>query len=186
MSASLPRLTFDQFDPALAGLLEPRIRRLGYLGEFFRCTAHQPAVLKSFLEFTEATHAAVPPRLVEVVALTVANCMRNPYERNQHERLCVRLGFAREWIAAVNTLEPDTAVGLQATERTVQRLALEMLRSHGHGSGAAFDELVRALGAADAVAVLMLIARYAAHGLLVNTLGLAPPVPSIFEDGFSG
>jgi len=34
-------------------MLRPRVERLGYLGEFFRYTAHQPQALISFLDFTE-------------------------------------------------------------------------------------------------------------------------------------
>ncbi len=186
MPASLPRLAFDQFEPALAAMLEPRVRRLGYLGEFFQCCAHQPAALRSFLDFTEATHAAVPQRLVELVALTVSGRMGNAYERNQHERLCVRLGIAREWVAAVNALQPDGSPGLTEAERRVQHLTLAALGLPGGSAGEAFEACLQHFGPAQAVAILMLIARYAAHGLMVGVLQLAPPVPSIFEDGFSG
>ena len=34
--------------------------------------------------------------------------------------------------------------------------------------------------------MLMVIGRYVTHALIVNTLALKPPVPSIFEDGFTG
>jgi hypothetical protein len=33
---------------------------------------------------------------------------------------------------------------------------------------------------------MLLAGRYLAHALVVNTLDLAPPVPSIFEDDFDG
>ena len=39
-------------------------------------------------------------------------------------------------------------------------------------------------GPEPAVAVMMVLGRYLVHALIVNSLGLAPPVPSIFEDGF--
>ncbi len=38
--------------------------------------------------------------------LTTATLMENAYERNQHERLCVRLGLGREWIREVERLAP--------------------------------------------------------------------------------
>ena len=44
----------EQMDAELAAMLRPRVERLGYLGEFFRCTAHQPEALKHFLGLTEA------------------------------------------------------------------------------------------------------------------------------------
>ena len=37
MSALIPRLSQEQLEPQLARALEPRVKRLGYLGEFFRC-----------------------------------------------------------------------------------------------------------------------------------------------------
>jgi hypothetical protein len=56
----------------------------------------------------------------------------------------------------------------------------------GRGAAAAFEGVVEALGPEAAVAVMMVLGRYAVHGLIVNSLELAPPVPSVFEDGFEG
>jgi hypothetical protein len=186
MSSNLPRLEFSAFPPALAAALEPRVKRLGYLGEFFKCAAHQPQALTAFIEFTEACKGGLPNRLVEVTALTCAAWMGNAYERNQHERLCVRLGFGRDWVAAVNALKPEAASPMTDTERAVQRLVLRVLDSRGNDAGELFEQAVRDLGAEQAVAILMVIGRYVVHGLFVNTLQLSPPVPSIFEDGFTG
>ena len=98
MSDKIPRLEFEDLDPDLAKVLEPRVERLGYLGEFFKCTAHQPAALLSFNEFTENSKKGLPKRLVELIALSISTKIGNDYERNQHERLSVRLGFGREWV----------------------------------------------------------------------------------------
>src|SRR6202046_4517751 len=98
MSDQIPRLSADEMPPALASFLRPRIKRLGYLGEFFQCTAHQPKALLSFLEFTEHLKHAIPNNLTEITALTVAVLMKNTYERVQHERLCRKLGFSEEWL----------------------------------------------------------------------------------------
>lgn len=65
------------------------MKRLGYLGEFFKCAAQQPRVLAAFIEFTEASQKGLSSRLVEVIALTCTAWMGDTYERNQHERLCV-------------------------------------------------------------------------------------------------
>lgn len=186
MSSSLPRLEFADFPPALAAALGPRVKRLGYLGEFFKCGAHQPEALTAFIEFTEACKGGLSSRLVEVIALTCAGWMGNDYERNQHERLCVRSGFGREWVAAVNTLKPDVPSAMTDDERQLQRLTLTVLDTRGKAAGDLYEKAVAALGPAQAVAVLMVIGRYVVHGLFVNTLQLKPPVPSIFEDGFTG
>jgi hypothetical protein len=123
---------------------------------------------------------------VELLALTIATHFGNAYERNQHERLSVRLGLGRDWVQQVERLEPEAAQGLTATERQLQRFALDTARSHGQSGGTQLDGLVEALGVTASVAALMIIARYVAHAYVVNTLALAPPVPSIWEDGFSG
>jgi len=186
MPSSLPRLELTDLPAALAASLEPRVKRLGYLGEFFKCAANHPQALAAFNALTEASQDGLPGRLVEVIALTCSVWMGNDYERNQRERLCVRRGFGRDWVAAVNALKPDADSVLTGEERSIQRLALAVLETRGNAAGALFEDVVHRLGPRSAMAVLMVIGRYAAHGLMVNTLGLRPPVPSIFEDEFSG
>ena len=184
MSARIARLGLDELPPALAEKLRPRVARLGYLGEFFACAGHQPAALAGFVDFTEALKQALPERITQLCALSVAGELGNDYERNQHERLALRLGLERTWIAAVNRRDPDSGVELDATERAVQRLALEAVRSGGRGTAAQVEDVVGRVGAEQAVGILLVIARYVAHALVVNALEIRPPVPSIFEDGF--
>ena len=107
MSQRIPRLEMAEFDPRIAEMLKPRVERLKYLGEFFKCTAHVPDVLYHFSQMTEALKEALPDRLTEVVALTVACTMDNAYELHQHERLSVRLGFGEDWVRAVERCAPD-------------------------------------------------------------------------------
>lgn len=185
-SGQVPRVELEDFPESVSSRLMPRIKRLGYLGEFFKCSVHQPEALAAFIDFTEAGKGSLPNRLVELIALTCANWMGNAYERNQHERLSVRLGFGRDWVAAVNLLKPEEAPALSAEERRLQRLVLTVLESRGKAAQAPFADCVRELGPERAMAVLMVIGRYVVHGLIVNTLDLKPPVPSIFEDGFTG
>src|SRR5437762_13195295 len=101
MSELIPRLSSGEMPLDLANYLRPRVERLGYLGEFFQCAAHQPKALLSFMRFTEELRKALPENLTETVALTVSSLMDNPYERVQHERLCLKLGFDKSWIRAV-------------------------------------------------------------------------------------
>ena len=84
------------------------------------------------MEMTEALKEALPDRLTEVGALTVAGAMGNAYERHQHERLSEKLGFGRDWVAAVNRLEPDAPGPMGDDERAVQRLALAVVERNGH------------------------------------------------------
>jgi len=176
--SKIPRLELEQFDSGVAAMLAPRVKRLGYLGEFFKTMGHQPAALKAFMEFTEALKQALPPKITEVVALTVATATGNDYERHQHERLSDKLGFGRQWIEAVIAL--DDGAALTGEETAVQRLVLAMLDSHGHDVRPKLAQVVETLGPERTVAVLLLIGRYVAHALIVNALELAPPVPSIF------
>src|ERR1700679_2835223 len=104
MSSQIPRLSAKEMPPELATYLRPRVKRLGYLGEFFQCTAHQPKALLSFLEFTEHLKHALPNNFTEIIALSVAVLMKNDYERVQHERLSLKLGFSEEWLREVLSL----------------------------------------------------------------------------------
>jgi len=70
---------------------------------------------------------------------------------NQHERLALRLGFDREWVAAINRMAPDSQQGLSHAERLMQRLVLEVLDTRG-GRGDAAEQTIDELGDAAAVA----------------------------------
>src|SRR5262249_29278822 len=173
----------DQMDPRLRHSLAPRVARLGYLGEFFKCAALQPDSLLAFIGFTEALKVALPDRVTELVALTVTTSTGNEYERNQHERLCERMGYDRAWTAAVTRRGSGPGL-LSPAELAIQRLTVSALSSSGRGLSRELTEVVEAVGSAQAMAILMLIGRYWAHSLIANALDLSPPVPSIFtEDG---
>jgi alkylhydroperoxidase family enzyme len=175
-------LSEAEMPPDVVAMLRPRVTRLGYLGEFFRYAAHQPAALKSFLEFTEDLKGALPDRLTEVVALSVAKIMDNAYERVQHERLSLKLGFGENWVREVLSLRAEGGDVLGNHEVQVQRLVLAAIASNGHGCSSELDAVAAAIGGPAAIAVLMLIGRYVTHALIVNSLNLAPPVPSPLVD----
>ncbi|MEA2825118.1 MAG: hypothetical protein QOF03_1600 [Alphaproteobacteria bacterium] len=180
MSKKIPRLEMNELAPNVQETLAARVKRLGYLGEFFKTSGHNPDVLVSFMEMTEALKEALPDRLTEVGSLTVAGIMGNAYERNQHERLSEKLGFGRDWIAAVNRLEPDADGPMSEDERAVQALAIAVVNRCGHDVDAQLEEVIERIGPAQAMAVLFLIGRYVMHAYVVNALNLAPPVSSIF------
>jgi alkylhydroperoxidase family enzyme len=179
MSDQIPRLSAKEMPPALASFLRPRMDRLGYLGEFFQCTAHQPEALLSFLEFTEHLKHALPSNLTEIVALSIAALMDNAYERVQHERLSLKLGFSEGWVREVLSLAADGHRILSEQERVVQQFVISVVRRGGRNTTSELEAVTRAIDPAQTIAVLMLIGRYMSHALIVNTLNLAPPpVPS--------
>ncbi len=182
MSKLIPRLQMHQFPPELAASLQSKVQRLKYLGEFFQCMGNQPQALLSFNTLTEDLKKALPDNLTEVVALTGAGIMENHYERHQHERLSVKLGFDKEWVREVNALAPDQAKLMRPDERVVQKFTIAVINRRGHGVEKDFDAVVQAIGPQQATAVIMLIARYVMHALISNALALRPPVPSIFEE----
>ncbi len=181
MSQRIPRLSAQDLVPELRDLLGPKMDRLGYLGEFFQCTAHQPQVLMSFITLTEELKQALPNHLTEVVALSVAALLKNDYERVQHERLSLKLGFGEPWVRDVLSLQPDGSSSLGEEDRLVQKLVIAVIGKNGHDSGQELEEVISATGHEKAVAVLMLIGRYVMHALIANCLNLAPPVPSPLE-----
>lgn len=186
MSAAIPRLELADMKSELANALAPRVERLKYLGEFFKCMGHQPDALLGFIDFTEFAKADRDKRTVETIALTVATRAGNDYERNQHERLSVRLGFGPSWIRAVESLSPDDAPELDARERRVQRFTLAVVEGDRAQARTLLDQFASELGPACAIAMLMAIGRYVVHAMFIDTLDLKPPVPSIFEAGFNG
>ncbi len=182
MSKRIPRLEMEELEPALRDTLRARVDRLGYLGEFFKCTGHAPDVLRHFMEMTESLKKAVPDKITETVALTIAVKTGNDYERNQHKRLSSKLGFGHDWIKAVEELDPHNQELLSDSERIVQEFALAAMDRMGNHCQQEFEKVLDVLEVSEAVGVLMLIGRYMTHAVAVNTLDLVPPKPSIFED----
>jgi hypothetical protein len=183
---TIARLELQDMREDLRRYLTPRVERLKYLGELFKCAGHAPGVLLSFMHFTDELKKALPDALTEVAVLTTASLMSNNYERNQHERLCIRLGYSAEWIAEVELLEPDAATRMTAEERAVQRYVIAAVETRALNVHREFARVLELLGASHSIALVMLVGRYITHALTVNTLELAPPVPSIFDDGFRG
>lgn len=186
MSERIQRFEMGELPKDLAEYLTPRVKRLGYLGEFFKCGAAQPEALLAFQQFTEESKKNLSKRLVEVVALTAAIKLGNNYERNQHERLSIRSGYGRDWVSAVEACDPQPSTIMADEEKAVQAYVLTAISRHGHDVGQELEALIEAVGAKDAVGIMMVLGRYMTHALVVNSLALAPPVPSVFEDGFTG
>ena len=173
---STSRIQFDELPDDLQTRLRARVQRLGYLGEFFQVGAHQPVALAGFIDYTEALKDALPHRLVETIALTAATATDNSYERVQHERLALTLGFSEAEVRALVT--PDGSLeAFSPAERAAGALAREVCAARG-AACPAYGELETLVGEDVAVGCLMTAVRYLAHATMANTWGLAPPVPS--------
>lgn len=179
----LTPIQYDDLPQPIADLLRSKVERLGYLGDFFKYTAHAPAPLEAFIRFTDAAQIKVPKALTEVVALTIATSSGNDYERHQHERLSVAMGFTPEWVAAVEQLDPDTVPLMNDAERLVQHLALDALRNQGRQAQEHMAAAGHMFAAPVLVSILFLIGRYTAHAAIANLLDLKAPVASIFPAG---
>lgn len=175
---TITALELEECSPALQDLLRPRVERLGYFGEWFRYTAHQPEALEYFYRFTESLKTTIPSRLVEVVALTVASQRDNRYERHQHEQLCRRLGYDDVWVRRLVGL--NKAPVLAEDEAVVRDLAVGLVQRTDDLS-ARLQAVVDAVGEVTAVGCLLLCARYDAHASVACALDLEPPVQSVVE-----
>jgi hypothetical protein len=134
------------------------------------------------MEMTEALKKALPDKITETVALSIAVKTGNDYERNQHERLSAKLGFGQEWVRSVEKLDPENQDLMTEAERVAQTFALAAMERMGRQCDKEFERLLDILEVPEAVSVLMLVGRYITHAIAVNTLGLIPPKPSIFEE----
>ena len=139
----------------------------------------------SFYEFFENSKKGLPKRLVELIPLSISTKVGNDYERIQHERLSVRLGFSRK---GIRNRGPRSRRDREAERiRTGgSTLVIAMVDRFGQGVEAELDAALDEIGHVQTVGVMMVVGRYVTHDLFVNTLALKPPVPSIFEDGFNG
>lgn len=180
-----PRLGLSDFPVTLATQLHPRVARLGYLGEFFQVAGHQPDALGHFVGFTEALKSALDPRLVEVVALTVATVTGNAYERVQHERLALTVGMTVEEVVAIGSRDLS-GPSFSEAERAAAQLALDVTWARGRSCEPAYAALLALTGPADAVGCLMTATRYLAHATMANTWGLRPPVSSPIAQAVDG
>lgn len=174
LDTSVTPLDLAELPDDLAEHLGPRVKRLGYLGDFFRYCGHQPTALLHFDRFTEALKKAVPADLTETVALTIATAAGNEYERVQHERLAGKLGFSAAWIEALTSGTPDPA-GLSDEQSEARALALAMFGGEWDRAQSCLAALAGRVGQERAVGVLMLVGRYLAHAAISNTLHLAIP-----------
>jgi alkylhydroperoxidase family enzyme len=178
----IPRIEFEDFDEKLRESLRSKVERLGYCGEIWRIGANTPDSTFFFSELTEALKQELEMKTVELVALTVAGVMGNVYERNQHERLSEKLGYGRDWIAQVNELQAERGKVMIDAECAIQKFAIAAFFRRGHDCTELFKDVIAAVGPQQATGVLWSVGRCIMHAIFRNTLGLEPPVTSIFAE----
>lgn len=178
----LPRHSFEALPDEIANMLRPKYERLGYLGEFFQIASAQPDALAGFIRFTESLKSVLRDDITEVVAITVAAATQNRYELHQHQRLALKRGFSKEWVRAVEALEPHCQAQLDPTQRAVQLLVIDMVTNHGRGALPHIEVVSGYLPAAEVVAVLLTACRYIGHAAVINALEIQPPVTSPFAN----
>lgn len=178
----IPRIDFEAFGPELRESLRPKVERLGYCGEIWQVGANMPRSMYFFCELTEALKEEMDQKIVELVALTVAGVMGNSYERNQHERLSDKLGYGRDWIAEVNRLQAEPGGALTDTECAIQKYVMAAIYRRGHDCQPLFKAVIEAVGPQQAAGISLSVGRCMMHAIFRNTLGLEPPVPSLFDD----
>jgi hypothetical protein len=113
------------------------------------------------------------------VALSVAVLMGNASDQVQRQQFSLKVGFSEEWLRELLSLVSDGPAIISEQEWLVQQLMFAVTRRAGRNTTPEIEAVTRAIGPAQAIAVLMLIGRYISHALIVNTLKLAPPRMSL-------
>lgn len=181
MSADgLRRLSLEEVEPALRAELEPTVARLGYFGEFFQVFSAVPGAVNAFMGYTKAVKAPLTDGENEVLALTVCTWLGDSYERIQHERFSVRLGFDINWIAAAEGRTGADMTRLSAEETALRKLALAVMATHGKGCRSEVAIASSTLGPQKTATALLQITRFMGIATLCNALELSLPVPSVF------
>lgn len=176
-----PKLSVEALAPALAGVVQGAAQRMGYVNDLFLLQGHVPDSVSTFFAYTAAVKAPLSDRFNEVVALTACQELGATAELIQHERLSVRLGLPKPWIAAAEGREGADPAQLTDEEREIQQVVRTVLANGGANSQAALAGLARTLGPAPAMAVLLQTTRFASIAMLCHALDIEVPVPSIFE-----
>lgn len=180
MDTRLHPLALDEMPQALQEVLQPIYERLGYLGEFFQYTAHAPGVLNQFMAYTSELRSVIPPDLNELIALTVCTRLDFAYERNQHERLALRLGFSEAWIGRLTNR--SQLAPLSEVQSDVQALVFAVLDDDTAAAREMLAPVIAHCGPEIAIAVLFQINRFSTICSVGKIFPVMTQVKSIFDD----
>lgn len=182
MTDLVPRIEFEDIESGLKELFRPRVERLGYLGEFFKVMSACPETMKGFFTITESLKKELPDNLSQLVSVALSSRLGNRYEQYQNERLSLKLGLTEDWVRSALGPVDDPKSVLSPEEKAVQKYAIAAGQGIGRGVEDEFKALVEAIGPRKAIAVMWLVGRTITHAMISNTLHLASPVTSIFEN----
>jgi hypothetical protein len=181
-STKFPRINRESLAEPLASELAAIEKRLGYLNEIFLLQGHVPASISAFLAYTQSVKAPLTDRLNQLVALTACSALDAPAELIQHERLAVRLGMSKEFVATAEGRPGSDGTALTLQEHQVRQVVLQVIANLGRGSEPALAALSQTLGAEQAMAVLLQTTRFLLVAVLYRTFSLTVPVASIFDE----
>ena len=181
-SQTLSPIELDELDERLVSMLTPAVERLGYFGEFFGYFGQTPDVLIEFMELTGSCKKLLPDDINELLALVVCSRLGGDYERIQHERLCEKLGFDRDWVGVLTGVRSASDVEFTAAQSACRELAEKVVATGGRDVAQQLEKVVDLLGATKALAVLWQISRFSMICMLTNSLSMQLPVPSIFDE----
>ncbi|MCZ6741502.1 MAG: hypothetical protein O7D27_04980, partial [Alphaproteobacteria bacterium] len=88
--------------------------------------------------------------------------------------------------AQVNQLQAEPGGHMSDGECAVQKFAMAAIYRRGHDCQDLFKDVIAAVGPAQATGILLSVGRCLMHAIFRNTLGLEPPVASLFEDDEGG
>ena len=177
-SITVRSLTLEEMTPELREVIEPRVQRLGYLGDFFRYTGHQPQALRAALEYAGVLRQAVPPRLAEIIVLTVSARTRNRYEQVQHEPLAARAGLSHVEIRALVSGAVSACQSFDLADRAAADLAEAAAEGDRQASIHALAALCEHTSAEVGIGALMMAGHYLGFSFVANALPLTLPVES--------
>ncbi|MEX0923997.1 MAG: carboxymuconolactone decarboxylase family protein [Rhodovibrionaceae bacterium] len=180
MTDAIPRLSFENSDPRVQELLKPVVERLDYFGEYFQVVGNNPEALLKFMEYTGAVKAPLDLKKNELLALVSCARCGGDYERIQHERLSLNSGFSRDWIGELTGEIIPAESQLDATEQKLRDLAIAVI--DGGDATAALQAVIGDLGAEQALAAVLQIARFQMMCAICKVFAMKLPVPSIFEE----
>ncbi len=72
------------------------------------------------------------------------------------------------------------------SECAVQKFAMAAIYRRGHDCQELFKDVIAHVGPEQATGILLSVGRCVMHAIFRNTLGLEPPVASLFEDEGEG
>ncbi|MEQ8830215.1 MAG: carboxymuconolactone decarboxylase family protein [Alphaproteobacteria bacterium] len=181
MTDTFPRLDFDASDPQVQALLKPVVERLGYYGDFFQVVCHLPDALVAFMDYTGTVKSPLTMRQNEVLALSTCTAAGGDYERIQHERLALKSGLDKDWIAELTGHASPKPSTLSEEDAALRDLAVAVVSRDGRAVGTEIDIVNLLLGPEKTVAVILQITRFQMISTLNKMFAMTLPVASIFD-----